>query len=156
MERERGQGTATHARTEPGKHVTEAVTRAGSCEAAERGLALFHLLTSSSRIPEQESGRRVDGIRWMDYAGNMKNNITDLHRRLHQGSYRAQPGRRHYIPKRWKTTPARHRLLEDKIVQYALVKILNSLQTTLWGSRVRAQPARCTQPGLVRTNVTRY
>ncbi|WP_350444119.1 hypothetical protein [Klebsiella pneumoniae] len=42
----------------------------------------------------------VDGIRWMDYAGNMKNNITDLHRRLHQGSYRAQPGRRHYIPKR--------------------------------------------------------
>ncbi len=29
-------GTATHAPdTEPGKHVTEAVTRAGSCEAAE-------------------------------------------------------------------------------------------------------------------------
>nr|QTX14815.1 Retron-type RNA-directed DNA polymerase [Klebsiella pneumoniae] len=42
---------------------------------------------------------------------NLKVNIADLHRRLHQGSYRAQPGRRHYIPKAdGKTAPARHRL----------------------------------------------
>ncbi|VCZ53510.1 Group II intron-encoded protein LtrA [Klebsiella pneumoniae] len=70
----------------------------------------------------------MDGIRWMDYAGNMKNNITDLHRRLHQGSYRAQPGRRHYIPKAdGKQRPLGIASLEDKIVQYALVKILNAV-----------------------------
>ncbi len=109
--KERGQGergTATHAPdTEPGKHVTEAVTRAGSCEAAEereRFTALFHLLTVEALEAaflslSRKAAAGVDGIRWMDYAGNMKNNITDLHRRLHQGSYRAQPGRRHYIPK---------------------------------------------------------
>uniref|UniRef100_UPI0022346FAE reverse transcriptase domain-containing protein n=1 Tax=Cronobacter sakazakii TaxID=28141 RepID=UPI0022346FAE len=56
--------------------------------------------------------------RVMDYAGNMKNNITDLHRRLHQGSYRAQPGRRHYIPKAdGKQRPLGIASLEDKIVQ---------------------------------------
>ncbi|QAS67017.1 DNA polymerase [Klebsiella michiganensis] len=71
----------------------------------ERFTALFHLLTVEALEAaflslSRKAAAGVDGIRWMDYAGNMKNNITDLHRRLHQGSYRAQPGRRHYIPKR--------------------------------------------------------
>uniref|UniRef100_UPI00155DA15D reverse transcriptase domain-containing protein n=1 Tax=Klebsiella pneumoniae TaxID=573 RepID=UPI00155DA15D len=70
----------------------------------ERFTALFHLLTVEALEAaflslSRKAAAGVDGIRWMDYAGNMKNNITDLHRRLHQGSYRAQPGRRHYIPK---------------------------------------------------------
>ncbi|MGH2128913.1 hypothetical protein ACQ1Z5_14520, partial [Enterococcus faecalis] len=53
----------------------------------------------------------------MGYAGNMKNNITDLHRRLHQGCYRAQPGRRHYIPKAdGKHSPLGITSLEDYII----------------------------------------
>lgn len=77
----------------------------------ERFTALFHLLTVEALEAaflslSRKAAAGVDGIRWMDYAGNMKNNITDLHRRLHQGSYRAQ-----LHPKSgWKTTPARHRL----------------------------------------------
>ncbi len=157
--KERGQGergTATHAPdTEPGKHVTEAVTRAEAAKQRkkERFTALFHLLTVEDWKPHSLLSRKaaagVDGIRWMDYAGNMKNNITDLHRRLHQGSYRAQPGRRHYIPKAdGKQRPLGIASLEDKIVQYALVKILNAVRKRLYGVLIRVQtrakPARCT------------
>ncbi len=90
-------GTATHAPdTEPGKHVTEAVTRAGSCEAAEER-TVYSIVppadssSTGSRIPllSRKAAAGVDGIRWMDYAGNMKNNITDLHR----GYIRAATGR---------------------------------------------------------------
>ncbi len=61
----------------------------------ERFTALFHLLTVEALEAaflslSRKAAAGVDGIRWMDYAGNMKNNITDLHRRLHQGSYRGR------------------------------------------------------------------
>ncbi|MDO2422701.1 reverse transcriptase domain-containing protein [Klebsiella pneumoniae] len=116
---------------------------------------MFHLLTVEALEAaflslSRKAAAGVDGIRWMDYAGNMKNNITDLHRRLHQGSYRAQPGRRHYIPKAdGKQRPLGIASLEDKIVQYALVKILNAVYENdfmgfSYGFRPRAKPARCT------------
>ncbi|VDA33355.1 Group II intron-encoded protein LtrA [Klebsiella quasipneumoniae] len=171
--KERGQGecgTATHAPdTEPGKHVTEAVTRAGSCEAAEERTVYSIVPPADSRRLEaaflslsRKAAAGVDGIRWMDYAGNMKNNITDLHRRLHQGSYRAQPGRRHYIPKAdGKQRPLGIASLEDKIVQYALVKILNAVyENDFMGFSYGFRPGRSQHDaldalatGLVRTNV---
>ncbi|QCU24019.1 hypothetical protein FFT47_15465 [Klebsiella pneumoniae] len=54
----------------------------------ERFTALFHLLTVEALEAaflslSRKAAAGVDGIRWMDYAGNMKNNITDLHRRRH-------------------------------------------------------------------------
>ncbi len=171
--KERGQGergTATHAPdTEPGKHVTEAVTRAEAAKQRkkERFTALFHLLTVEALEAaflslSRKAAAGVDGIRWMDYAGNMKNNITDLHRRLHQGSYRAQPGRRHYIPKAdGKQRPLGIASLEDKIVQYALVKILNAVyENDFMGFSYGFRPGRSQHDaldalatGLVRTNV---
>ncbi|EPM8146591.1 group II intron reverse transcriptase/maturase, partial [Klebsiella pneumoniae] len=95
----------------------------------ERFTALFHLLTAEALENaflslSRKAAAGVDGVRWKDYAENLKVNIADLHRRLHQGSYRAQPGRRHYIPKAdGKQRPLGIASLEDKIVQYALVKI---------------------------------
>ncbi|SQC10083.1 Retron-type reverse transcriptase [Klebsiella pneumoniae] len=127
--KERGQGkrgTATHAPdTEPGKYVTEVVTRAGKLpkqRKKERFTALFHLLTAEALETaffslSRKAAAGVDGVRWKDYAENLKVNIADLHRRLHQGSYRAQPGRRHYIPKAdGKQRPLGIASLEDKIV----------------------------------------
>ncbi len=62
----------------------------------ERFTALFHLLTVEALEAaflslSRKAAAGVDGIRWMDYAGNMKNNITDLHRRLHQGATGRSP-----------------------------------------------------------------
>ncbi|SVZ51206.1 Retron-type reverse transcriptase [Klebsiella pneumoniae] len=133
----------------------------------ERFTALFHLLTVEALEAaflslSRKAAAGVDGIRWMDYAGNMKNNITDLHRRLHQGSYRAQPGRRHYIPKAdGKQRPLGIASLEDKIVQYALVKILNAVyENDFMGFSYGFRPGRSQHDaldalatGLVRTNV---
>ena len=129
-------GTATHAPdTEPGKHVTEAVTRAGSCEAAEER-TVYSIVppadsrSTGSRIPllSRKAAAGVDGIRWMDYAGNMKNNITDLHRRLAIRAATGRPGRRHYIPKRMENNArSASPRWRTKIVQYALVKILNAV-----------------------------
>ncbi len=120
--KERGQGergTATHAPdTEPGKHVTEAVTRAGSCKQRkkERFTALFHLLTveaPGSRIPlpEQESGRRsgwhqVDGLRRKHEEQHNRSapeaTSGQLQGAARQASLHPKSG--------WKATPARHRL----------------------------------------------
>ncbi len=82
----------------------------------ERFTALFHLLTVEALEAaflslSRKAAAGVDGIRWMDYAGNMKNNITDLHRRLHQGKLQGAARQASLHPKSgWKTTPARHRL----------------------------------------------
>ncbi len=82
----------------------------------ERFTALFHLLTVEALEAaflslSRKAAAGVDGIRWMDYAGNMKNNITDLHRRLHRGQLQGAARQASLHPKSgWKTTPARHRL----------------------------------------------
>nr|VGM20481.1 Retron-type reverse transcriptase [Klebsiella pneumoniae] len=82
----------------------------------ERFTALFHLLTVEALEAaflslSRKAAAGVDGIRWMDYAGNMKNNITELHRRLHQGSYRARVPRRCSRPVRKKTSGLGHVVL---------------------------------------------
>ncbi len=130
-ERPRERGTATHAPdTEPGKHVTEAVTRAGSCETERTVYSIVDLLTvgalQSHPLPEQESCRsgwhQVDGLR-----RKHEDNITIL-RRLHQGSSRAQPGRRHYIPKADGKQRRRHRLAGGaRSSSDGVVKILNAV-----------------------------
>jgi hypothetical protein len=56
----------------------------------ERFTALFHLLTAEALENaflslSRKAAAGVDGIRWKDYAENLKVNIADLHRRLHQG-----------------------------------------------------------------------
>ncbi|HVH30586.1 MAG TPA: group II intron reverse transcriptase/maturase [bacterium] len=70
----------------------------------------------------------VDGVTWEAYGGNLEASLQDLHRRLHSGAYRAKPVRRTYIPKAdGRQRPLGIASLEDKIVQGALVKVLNCI-----------------------------
>jgi len=73
----------------------------------------------------------VDGVTWEAYAGALDGNIDDLHRRVMRGGYRAKPSRRQYIPKAdGRQRPLGIAALEDKIVQRALVEVLNAIYET--------------------------
>ena len=70
----------------------------------------------------------TDGVTWKEYGAQLEKNLGELHARLRQGAYRARASRRVYIPK----TDGRQRplgiaALEDKIVQRAVVEVLNAI-----------------------------
>ena len=70
----------------------------------------------------------VDGVTWQDYGQGLEENLRDLHRRVHRGSYRAKPVRRAYIPKRdGRLRPLGVAALEDKLLQRAVVEVLNGI-----------------------------
>src|SRR5215203_4097099 len=55
-------------------------------------------------------------------------NWADLHGQIHRGTYRAQPSKRAYIPKAdGRQRPLGIAALEDKIVQQAVVTVLNQI-----------------------------
>jgi retron-type reverse transcriptase len=70
----------------------------------------------------------VDRVTWADYGQDLEANLRDLHARLHAGRYRAKPSRRVYIPKAdGRLRPLGIATLEDKIVQRAVVEVLNAV-----------------------------
>ena len=70
----------------------------------------------------------VDGVTWQDYGLDLEGNLRDLHARVHQGGYRAKPSRRVFIPKPdGRLRPLGVAALEDKILQRAVVEVLNAI-----------------------------
>ncbi len=98
-----------------------------------RFTALLHHVTLSRLwlayqeiSPEAAPG--VDGVTWEAYGQNLAANLRDLHERVQQGRYRASPSRRAYIPKAdGRLRPLGIVTLEDKIVQRAVVEVLNAV-----------------------------
>jgi len=73
----------------------------------------------------------VDGVTWLDYGADLEVNLRDLHARVHRGSYRARPSRRVFIPKAdGRLRPLGVAALEDKILQRAVVEVLNAIYET--------------------------
>lgn len=73
----------------------------------------------------------VDQVTWEAYGHGLWSNLHDLHDRLHAGRYRARPSRRAYIPKAdGRLRPLGIAALEDKIVQRAVVEVLNAIYET--------------------------
>ncbi|MGH1483632.1 MAG: reverse transcriptase domain-containing protein [Geminicoccales bacterium] len=65
---------------------------------------------------------------WRAYGDDLKDKLTELHGRIHRGSYRASPARRTYIPKPdGSERPLSVLCLEDKIVQQAVVYVLEAI-----------------------------
>ena len=73
----------------------------------------------------------VDGVTWADYGLDLEDNLKDLHARVHGGAYRARPSRRVFIPKPdGRLRPLGIAALEDKILQRAVVEVLNAIYET--------------------------
>ena len=99
----------------------------------EKFTALLHhvtvdLLRDAFLGLKRRAAPGVDGVTWRDYEAGLEGNLQDLHARVHRGSYRALPVRRRFIPKPGgKQRPLGIAALEDKIVQRALVMVLNAI-----------------------------
>ena len=77
---------------------------------------------------KRECRAGVDGLTWQDYEADLERKLEDLHGRVHRGAYRALPSRRSYIPKPdGRQRPLAIAALEDKIVQRAVVAVLNAI-----------------------------
>ncbi len=70
----------------------------------------------------------VDGVTWEGYGKDLEANLRDLHERVQGGRYRAKPSRRAFIPKAdGRLRPLGIAALEDKVVQRAVVEVLNAV-----------------------------
>jgi len=79
-------------------------------------------------VLKRDAAPGMDGLTWQAYAADLERNLTDLHARVHRGAYRATPSRRTYIPKAdGRQRPLAVAALEDKIVQRAIVAVLNCI-----------------------------
>jgi RNA-directed DNA polymerase len=98
-----------------------------------RFTALLHHLTvdrlrEAYRAISPNAAAGVDGVTWRDYGPDLEANLRDLHARVHRGAYRARPTRRVFIPKPdGRLRPLGVAALEDKILQRAVVEVLNAI-----------------------------
>ena len=99
----------------------------------ERFIALLHhvdvpMLRTAFYALRRDAAPGADGLTWQDYEADLDRRIENLHDRVHRGAYRAQPSRRRFIPKPdGRQRPLAIAALEDKIVQRAVVMVLNAI-----------------------------
>jgi len=85
-------------------------------------------LRRAYRAIRPQAAPGVDKVTWSEYGQDLEANLQDLHARVQQGRYRAKPSRRVYIPKAdGRQRPLGIASLEDKIVQRALVEVLDAI-----------------------------
>jgi RNA-directed DNA polymerase len=122
--------------TQSGERVSQGlggVRQAARERKQEQFTALLHhltvdLLRESYYALKRNASPGVDGVSWREYENGVEERLRDLHGRVHRGAYRAQPARRVYIPKAdGRQRPLGIATLEDKIVQQAVVTILNQI-----------------------------
>jgi RNA-directed DNA polymerase len=121
----------------------------------ERFTALFHhisieLLEQSFFKLKEDAAPGVDRLTWTDYEADLERKLVDLHGRVHRGAYRALPSRRVYIPKPdGRQRPLAVAALEDKIVQRAVVTLLNAIyEEDFLGISYGFRPGRGTHDAL--------
>src|SRR5271157_5798263 len=142
--------------TQSGKRMSlglDGVRQAARKRKQERFTALLHhlsvgLLRDSFYALKRQASPGVDGVTWEEYQTGLEDRLVDLHNRVHRGAYRAQPSRRVYIPKAdGRQRPLGIAALEDKIVQQAVVAILNQIyEVDFLGFSYGFRPGR-SQPG---------
>ena len=115
----------------------ERLRKAAQGDRKQRFTALLHHVYDVDRLRKaylsmrREAAAGVDGETWQHYGENLEANLRDLSARLRRGAYRAKPVRRVYIQKvDGRQRPLGVPALEDKIVQRAVVEVLNAIYET--------------------------
>ncbi|MGN8119717.1 group II intron reverse transcriptase/maturase [Labrys sp. 22185] len=138
--------------------VTQALDRvrqAARQRKKERFTALLHHLNVDTlRMAfyalKRKAAPGVDGVTRQDYEADLEPRLQDLHIRVHRGAYRPQPFRRTYIPKAdGRERPLAITALEDKIIQGAVVIVLNAIyESDFVGFSYGFRPGRGTHDAL--------
>ncbi len=149
--------------TRSGERVSQGlggVRQAARERKQEQFTALLHHLTvdllgESYYGLKRRAAPGVDGVSWQQYEQGLEARLIDLHGRVHRGAYRAQPSRRVYIPKAdGRQRPLGIAALEDKIVQQAVVAILNQIyEVDFRGFSYGFRPGRSPHQALDALNV---
>jgi len=133
----------------------DGVRQAASVRKQERFTALLHhvtlnLLRDSFYALKRQASPGVDGVTWQEYEAGLESRLSDLHSRVHRGAYRGRPSRRVYIPKAdGRQRPLGIAALEDKIVQQAVVTVLNQIyEADFKGFSYGFRPGRGPHQGL--------
>jgi RNA-directed DNA polymerase len=110
------------------------IRQAAEARKETRFTALLHHVYNTEALREaywglkREAAPGVDGETWRTYGEQLESNLADLSGRLQRGAYRAKPVRRVFIPKAdGRQRPLGVTTLEDKLVQRALVAVLNCI-----------------------------
>ena len=124
-------------RTQGREGTLSALSRVRDAARRDRKLrftALLHHVYAIDRLSrayyalKREAAPGVDGETWKHYGEQLGTNLQDLSERLKRGAYRAKPVRRVYIEKAdGRQRPLGVPALEDKIVQRAVVEVLNAI-----------------------------
>ena len=146
-EQSRTQRTQCRASVSPG---LDRVRDAARQRKKEKFTALLHhvtvdLMRDAFLALKRRAAPGVDGVTWQDYEAGLEGNLQELHARVHRGTYRALPVRRKFIPKPGinKQRPLGIAALEDKIVQRAVVMVLNAIyEEDFLGFSYGFRPAR--------------
>ena len=151
-------GQQSTRRTQRRENVSQALERIRKVareRKKERFTALFHhintdLLEVAFFELKADAAPGVDRLTWKDYEADLKRNLEDLHGRVQRGAYRALPSRRVYIPKPdGRQRPLAVAALEDKIVQRAVVALLNAIyEEDFLGMSYGFRPGRGTHDAL--------
>ncbi len=129
-----GQATAPRTQSRIGElSDLHGVRKAARKDKRTRFTALLHhvtvgLLRDSYFALKRDAAPGIDGVTWKEYETGLDEKLADLQSRIHRGTYRAQPSKRAYIPKAdGRQRPLGIAALEDKVVQQAVVTILNQI-----------------------------
>ncbi|HET9982125.1 MAG TPA: group II intron reverse transcriptase/maturase [Longimicrobiales bacterium] len=122
----------------------------------ERFTALLHHVYDPARLRaayfalQRNAAAGVDGETWESYGEHLEEHLRDLSERLKRGAYRAKPVRRAFIPKAdGRQRPLGVPALEDKLVQRAVVLVLNAIyETDFLGFSYGFRPGRSAHQAL--------
>src|ERR1700676_777957 len=118
---------------ESGPSGLERVREAAKKKGKLKFTALLHhvsidLLRESYYSLKKKAAPGVGGVRWEEYGRDLEARLRGLHGRIHRRAYRARPSRRTWISKSdGRKRPLGITALEDKVVQYAVGKVLSQI-----------------------------